>query len=182
MKLLLYHGISWPSWIIRKFFWQANETHAAIELQDGRVIEAAWFKAKQPSGKLAKRGVRYLERWDVGHKGGTVCDVCSFRIDEEQTVKMLWFLTEQLGKPYDLRGLLGFFFRRHVEHPGKWFCSELVAASAKHAGLDMVPGREPYQVAPFMLKMNQAVVRYEETRVVGEPEPTCPDTDVMACA
>ena len=40
------------------------------------------------------------------------------------------FLNAQVGKAYDILGLLAFLRRKKSEDPDKWFCSELAAAAA----------------------------------------------------
>lgn len=46
------------------------------------------------------------------------------------------FSWEQIGKPYDKRGILGFAFGvRDWHNPNSWFCSEQVAANLEAAGI-----------------------------------------------
>jgi hypothetical protein len=55
------------------------------------------------------------ERWDKVSVGG------------DSDYAMAW-LTAHLGCGYDVRGLLGFVWRRGRDSRTKWFCSEAVAA------------------------------------------------------
>lgn len=43
-------------------------------------------------------------------------------------------VTAEIGKPYDMTGILGFLTGRDWRTPDKWFCSELVAAKLESAG------------------------------------------------
>lgn len=44
----------------------------------------------------------------------------------------------QIGKPYDLRAVLGLPFHRDWQEDNKWFCSELVAWAANRAETPLV--------------------------------------------
>lgn len=56
----------------------------------------------------------------------------------EDEVKALEFAERQLGKKYDLTGLISFPFRMRWQHHSKWYCSELVAAIANAGGTRLV--------------------------------------------
>lgn len=43
------------------------------------------------------------------------------------------FLHSQVGKPYDLTGVIGLAVGRNWREPDSWFCSELIAAGLEHA-------------------------------------------------
>jgi hypothetical protein len=42
------------------------------------------------------------------------------------------FLTDQIGKPYDKRAIMGFIAGRDWREPDAWFCSELIAAALEY--------------------------------------------------
>lgn len=44
------------------------------------------------------------------------------------------FLMDQIGKPYDMTGIVGFAFGRDWRNPAAWFCSELAAAGLEECG------------------------------------------------
>jgi uncharacterized protein YycO len=52
--------------------------------------------------------------------------------------KALAFALEQVGKGYDIAGLIGFPFRARWQDPTRWYCSELVAAIAEAGGTPLV--------------------------------------------
>lgn len=56
----------------------------------------------------------------------------TFRVDlsctDDQSVAYYTFISQQMGKPYDEQGILGFVTGRNWYKEGSWFCSELVAA------------------------------------------------------
>ena len=60
------------------------------------------------------------------------------------------FAGEQIGKLYDVGGLIALpFGRRDWQSPGRWFCSELIAAAANAGGRDLF--RDFDRVTPEML-------------------------------
>jgi uncharacterized protein YycO len=44
------------------------------------------------------------------------------------------FAYEQIGKPYDIWGVIGLGLNREWDHDDKWWCSELAEAAIKAAG------------------------------------------------
>lgn len=50
------------------------------------------------------------------------------------SIKVVNFLLEQLGKRYDWGAVIGMPFRSSWQHPDKWFCSELAAAAVEASG------------------------------------------------
>lgn len=50
------------------------------------------------------------------------------------TQRYVDFLRSQLGKPYDVDGILGFIVGRDWRNPVDWFCSELVTAGLEQSG------------------------------------------------
>lgn len=44
------------------------------------------------------------------------------------------FLLDQVGKPYDMTGIVGFAVGRDWRNPNAWFCSELAAAGLEESG------------------------------------------------
>ena len=63
-------------------------------------------------------------------------DIYTLSTTPEQERKYWEFSDQQLGKPYDKRGILGFATgNRDWHNPNQWFCSEEVAANAQFAGI-----------------------------------------------
>lgn len=56
----------------------------------------------------------------------------------------------QIGKPYDWRGILGFWFRRHWQSDHAFVCSELVAWACEISGQPLFR-RQAWRITPEML-------------------------------
>lgn len=56
-----------------------------------------------------------------------------------QVLRMIGWIGDQIGKPYDYFGTLAFPFRPPWNDAGRWFCSELTAAALHEAGIIQVP-------------------------------------------
>ena len=52
-------------------------------------------------------------------------------------------VTAELGKPYDMQGILAFVLDRDWRDPNSWFCSELVAAKLEGCGYWPFPLASP---------------------------------------
>lgn len=59
----------------------------------------------------------------------------SLRIAVPNKIGLVSFLESCVGAGYDWGGLFGYPGRRDWEEPGRWFCSELVAAALIQGGL-----------------------------------------------
>ena len=153
MKLLQYKGISLISKIIR-FQTRSLYSHSALELDDGRVIEA-WHKG----------GVRLLESWDEGHTKGTEIDVYKLpsMLNTREAEK---FLFSQLGEPYDFSSVFRFVSHTPAPDNGKWFCSELVLSAVLAGGVTLQHIRHS-QASPRDVGMSP-LATYLETRTCGE--------------
>ncbi len=63
-------------------------------------------------------------------------------ITEAEVRTIVGFCKMQLGKRYDFCGLLDFLtFQKH-QSDDRWFCSELVYAALRYAGIDIFRGRK----------------------------------------
>jgi hypothetical protein len=142
--IALYRGKSiWPSRMIEWFSWSVY-SHASLarRMEDGhwRNIEAWAGAVRETAGLL------------VGHDPKTPVDL--FRFVNPLTyleTEMLWDAAQQeIGKPYDYRGVLSFVLRRRMQRPGAWFCSELVAAKCAAISRPLFTC-EPWRVAPGMI-------------------------------
>lgn len=56
----------------------------------------------------------------------------------------------EVGKPYDWRGVLGFWVRRDWNRGNAWFCSELIAGVLERIG-ESAFRRSPHRVSPEQL-------------------------------
>jgi uncharacterized protein YycO len=139
MKVLLFRGRGAMSMAIR---WQSRSiySHAAIQLRDGSIIES-W----QGSGVQRK----ILTDWkDIDAFDVVDCPERRWELDEEGCEA---FLVNQIGKGYDYKSVLRFISRRKGGEPDRWFCSELVYAAIRYAGVDLFLRCEPWRVSPGML-------------------------------
>ena len=164
MKILLFRGEGMVSRLIQ---WQTRSqyNHVAVELSDGSIIEA-WegdviqaVKASFFPKWFPHDGVRVHSGWHdlaLGHKPGTQIDVFSVPNDFDHS-GMEVFLKAQIGKPYDVRGVLKFVSRRPAKNDGYWFCSELCHAAALQAGWLMVRG-ESWAMSPRDIGLTPGLV------------------------
>jgi hypothetical protein len=160
MLILLYKGVSPISRIIRWRTWSVY-SHAAIVPSDiwrqtrrmadyltGCPLYEAWY-ARDARGVFARTGIH------VGHTPGTLIDVYEVADPFIDVAPVQQFLDLQLGKAYDLRGVLGFISRRDRAHSrDRWFCSELVFAACLHGGLELLSRIEPHRVYPGLLAVS----------------------------
>ena len=147
--LLAYKGVSPLSRLIR---WQTRSeySHIAVEY-NGLVIEAMGTYGR----------VLLAQDFREFHTPGTVVDVFAVPgLDSD--ISWDWAL-EQVGMPYDYRGVLKFVSRRPASINGRWFCSELAAAACAVGGVDLlrIPAHEssPRDVAA------SPVLEFVESRV-----------------
>jgi hypothetical protein len=76
------------------------------------------------------------------------------------------FILDQVGKPYDRAGILGFLFGRNWRDENSWFCSELVATGLEQCGYF------PFPLASTTNKITPPdLILVLSARV---PIPTCP--------
>jgi len=139
-KILLFRGNSLISKMIR---WQTNGnySHAAIQLPNGRIIEA-WHKP----AKVRLRGP--LQDWT---------NVEAFDVEgmtEEQWDKAIAWAEKQIGKKYDFGGVFRFVTRWRKQQDEKWFCSELVYQAVLEAGMPLLARVSSSQVSPTVLSFS----------------------------
>lgn len=68
-----------------------------------------------------------------------------------------WALTQE-GKPYDWKAIMGFVADRNWDNPGRWFCSELVAAAQAKVGHPLFnPAELPDLIVPGDIQKSLAV-------------------------
>jgi hypothetical protein len=139
--IALYKGRSLISRIIRCVNW-SDYSHAAwVDTVNNYVIEA-W------SG-----GVRKADSLHTNHTPGTIVDVFDVDVTVAQREAIAQFMLLQVGKRYDYRGIVHFITRRSESAAGqdRWFCSELVLAAYRAAGIDLLSRIPAYKVFPGML-------------------------------
>jgi uncharacterized protein YycO len=89
------------------------------------------------------------------HKEKTVVEVYEIvGLTDEQRARIETFLVAQIGKPYDYLAILGFMFRKPLQKPSRWFCSELVFAACQAAGIKLLARIPPWKVSPDLLAIS----------------------------
>ena len=118
MKLVLCRSKTIGSWLIRTATW-SDWSHVAI-VDGDEVIEAVWPKVR--IAKLADIVLQHSE-----------CEFIDFTTDRDQEI--IAAARSQVGKPYDLVGVLGLWWHRDWQDDSKWWCSELPAWACDRAGV-----------------------------------------------
>jgi len=139
-KILLFKGRGVISNLIR---WQTNGqySHAALQLPDGKIIEA-WHKPAEVRIRPPLKDWSNVDAFDV--EGMTA---------KQWTLAAQW-TQMQVGKKYDFGGVLRFVTRWRKEQDDKWFCSELVFAALKYAGVNLLERVQASQVSPTVLSFS----------------------------
>jgi len=144
MKIAFYRGNDIIGRTIL-FFSRGGYTHAAIVLNDGRIIEA------YPS-----KGVRM--RQDIADRmSNTTVDIFEIPTTPAQDEIIKDFLANQMGKKYDYIALIGFILYTTKEgrkQRGKWICSELVFVAFQKAGINLLERIEAWMVSPTIISYN----------------------------
>jgi uncharacterized protein YycO len=151
--VLASKGISLTSRLIRWWQWGFPYTHVAyvfnLENQEDPYVIEAWWD-----------GVREGYFSEV-HTPGTEYSVYSVEVSGEQKDKIETFLFSQIHKPYDWLGILGFPLRNwKLESENRWFCSELVFAAFKQAGIELLKNTHPSEVSPRLF-LKSPLLKFE---------------------
>ena len=113
-------------------------SHCGIVTPDGTVIEAVVPRVREVSwGKF------------LGDNGKVQVSALLCAND----AKAIEFARAQIGKPYDIGAIAGLGIHRDWRNPNRWFCSELVTASAEFAGTYWFRGEDLWRVTPGNLWM-----------------------------
>lgn len=139
VTVALFQG---PGLVSRLIRWQTRSaySHAAIVLPNNSVYESR-----------EGIGVRQLPRLEP--KNGEQIDFFAVEVTETQLAEITEFLKRQLGKRYDWTMVARFITRRQESRStsDKWFCSELVFAAFKVAGVILLRDTDPWEVSPGLL-------------------------------
>ena len=163
--ILSSKGISLTSRLIKWWQWGFPYTHIAYVLNlsdpaDPVVIEAWW------------NGVRDGKFSEV-HTPGTEFSVFSVQVSEAQKELIEIFLRDQVGKPYDWLGILGFPLRNwKLEKSNRWFCSELVFAAFKYAGVELLRETHPSEVSPRLF-LKSPFLKFEYSTKLPKVRNSC---------
>jgi len=102
-------------------------------------------------GSQAPEGVK-LRPWDYCKPSEELR--CTVEVPTDVGKRILAFARAQIGKPYDYKSIAGFIMRRDWTDANAWFCSELVAASFKHAGHPLLRTEECNRISPSTLSLS----------------------------
>jgi len=159
MRILQYEGISRMSKYIRFLTWNRT-THTAIELDDGRVIEA-W------NGESCK-AVRIVDSLHTLHTPGTIVKAYAVpELTQLQSDLIHAWLLQQVGKPYAFwKGCMRFVTRRDPQpydpqsfliedyQPKKWFCSCLAFSALMQVNFNLLERIAPWRVSPGHINLS----------------------------
>lgn len=152
----IYHGSSAISRTIQFVNW-ASGSHASEVHEDHSVTEA-WHVG----------GVRHTPHFCVDHAPGTKIDL--YRVNgltsgEQEGVDE--FLSWQIGKGYDYRGVLRFLSRRDPKevidqrHVRRWFCSVLIFCAYLHVRRPLLERISPHKVYPALLTYSPHLIHID---------------------
>lgn len=134
-------AIGWETWGAG-----GSWSHVEFKLHD------AYMGSQAPDG-VQIRPLNYCDTTSEFH--------CSVSVTGDQYRKVMYFLFQQKGKPYDYKSILGFLIKRDWRATDSWFCSELVAAAFEHAGIPLLRTEECNRVSPSTLSLSPLLVREE---------------------
>ena len=163
-----------------KFTTGSSLTHVAIVMENHqdthpkdnvslKIMESAWFRRKRG---VMKNCLHKKVRTYKGNMWWLPLSAASRAIFEQNQDAFFEFMQKQDGKPYDIQQLFGAAIDVTDQHPilsrltynqenyNRWFCSELVAAALKSAGVvDGVNASEttPIDVCRFDIFENRYV-------------------------
>jgi len=162
--VLASKGISLTSRLIRWWQWGFPYTHIAycLDLSDPNdpVVVEAWWNG-------VWNGVRWGKFSSV-HTSGTEFTVYSVQVTERQKKEIEKFLQQEFRKPYDWLGILGFPLRNwKLERKDRWFCSELVFAAFKQAGVELLKNTHPSEVSPRLF-LKSPLLQFEYSAKLPE--------------
>ena len=135
--ILLFKGNDLVSRLIR---WWSRSTysHAAI-LVNETVIES-----------YPGIGVR-TRKWNTINRSEV--DIFQIKDASFNWEKAAIFCWKEIGCKYDWRAIFGFIARTKARQPSvtRWICSELVYASVREGGIELLARVEPIEVSPAMI-------------------------------
>jgi hypothetical protein len=152
-----FNGISLPSKGI-KWFGDGDETHVAWVDDDLNNCWEAWTS-----------GVRVVDSIHHQHTPGTLVKLYRHRRQQHHhTTAIRQFLAGQKGKPYDWPGIFRFVTRGDEDHPDdppSWFCSRLLAAAYRKAGIPILHASD-WKIMPTHVPWSTDLVLVDTVRTV----------------
>ena len=126
ITLQFLRGTGWDSKLIEWFGHGAQFSHVDSILPDGSLLGS---RSDVVMG--VPEGVQIRPAAYVGQQKTLKIELPS---TPEQEAEYYLFLNDQLGKPYDKRGIISFITGRNWQTPDAWFCSELVGTGLVRCG------------------------------------------------
>ena len=164
--ILASKGISLSSMLIRWYQFGFPYTHIAyvtnynspdFNPHNPKVIEA-WFP---------KVRIGYFSE---SHTPGTKFTIFRLKVTQQQKEVIENFLYNQIGRPYDIIGLLTFLTRlKRIARNKFWFCSELVFRAIKEAGIDLLKYTSPEEVTPALFLKSPLLEKVYCSHTPGNP-------------
>ena len=135
ISLRLINEAKLHSALIRWFSW-SDWNHVDFALPDGTFLGARIEGGVQirPANYTSPRRSLYL----------------GVSLGAELEARILWLARQQIGKPYNLLGILGFPLRRDFGDGKSFFCSQLVAWCFDQAPYPLLIAK-PDRISPGML-------------------------------
>lgn len=141
--IALWKGKSLLSRLIRFRTWDAYSHASWIDENDNDANVEAWW----PGGVRRNRSIH------ENHTPGTQVDFYKVDLAEEETEALNDFFNRQMGKPYDVAGVLRFISREKAAArlPKMWFCSRLIFEGFNYIGKPLLLRIPSYKVYPGLL-------------------------------
>ena len=126
ITLAFFNGAGAASQAI-EWFSAGEVSHVAAVMADGNYLDARLDKEGASAGGVQMRPA----------SGEGVTEAVRYTIETSAAEEAaFWdFLHAQIGKPYDVTGILAFVAGRDWHATDSWFCSELQAAALEAAGV-----------------------------------------------
>ena len=145
MKIAFYKGETFVDKTVI-FLSRGGYSHCTIVFDDGSIIESKPFC-----------GVQKCEYFTSSLESNCLIDIFEVYTTKHQDKIIKEFLEKQLGKGYDYLSVIGFVVYATDEGRkkyGRWFCSELVFAAFKKAGINLMDRTDAWLLSPTILSYN----------------------------
>lgn len=126
------------AWLVRKATWSPF-SHVDFVLPDGRLLGA--------------RGMGGVDIREAEHYSR--CE----RFQVKAPADVLHIAVNQVGRPYDWAGILGWGLHRDWQDQERWFCSELIAWAFQQAGHPLLRTPKVWRITPRDLLLSPHLVK-----------------------
>lgn len=88
------------------------------------------------------------------HTSNTKFMIINLIVFKKQKQLIEEFLFNQVGKHYDFLGIFNFIIESNLQEQNKWFCSELLVAAFKYAGINIYKDKAyKYDIKDFITNL-----------------------------